>query len=105
MPIRCNMSKFFRILFLEFFWCFHPEQGFPGGSEGKVSASSVGDLGSIPGSGRFSGEGKGNPLLPGKSHGLRSLVGYSPWGCKESDTTERLPFHPEQDSSPNESVA
>ena len=32
-------------------------------------------------------------LLPGKSHGWRSLVGYSPWGCKESDTTERLHFH------------
>ena len=32
-------------------------------------------------------------LLPGKSHGRRSLVGYSPWGCKESDTTERLHFH------------
>ena len=32
-------------------------------------------------------------LLPGKSHGLRSLVGCSPWGCKESDTTERLHFH------------
>ena len=31
-------------------------------------------------------------LLPGKSHGWRSLVGYSPWGRKESDTTERLPF-------------
>ena len=29
-------------------------------------------------------------LLPGESHGGRSLVGYSPWGCKESDTTERL---------------
>ena len=29
-------------------------------------------------------------LLPGESHGRRSLVGYSPWGCKESDTTERL---------------
>ena len=27
-------------------------------------------------------------FLPGKSHGQRSLVGYSPWGCKESDTTE-----------------
>ena len=27
-------------------------------------------------------------LLPGKSHGQRSLVGYSPWGRKESDTTE-----------------
>ena len=27
-------------------------------------------------------------LLPGKSHGWRSMVGYSPWGCKESDTTK-----------------
>jgi len=32
-------------------------------------------------------------LLPGKSHGLRSLVGYSSWGRKESDMTERLHFH------------
>ena len=31
-------------------------------------------------------------LLPGKSHGQRSLVGCSPWGCEESDTTERLHF-------------
>ena len=31
-------------------------------------------------------------LLPGKSHGRRSLVGYSPWGHKESDTTKRLHF-------------
>ena len=31
-------------------------------------------------------------LLPGESHGGRSLVGYSPWGRKESDTTERLHF-------------
>ena len=29
-------------------------------------------------------------FLPGESHGGRSLVGYSPWGCKESDTTKRL---------------
>ena len=29
-------------------------------------------------------------LFPGKSHEWRSMVGYSPWGCKESDTTERL---------------
>ena len=29
-------------------------------------------------------------LLPGKSHGRRSLIDYSPWGCEESDTTERL---------------
>ena len=32
-------------------------------------------------------------LLPGKSHGRRSLVGCSPWGRKESNTTEQLHFH------------
>ena len=32
-------------------------------------------------------------LLPGKSHGRRSLVGCSPWGHEESDRTERLHFH------------
>ena len=32
-------------------------------------------------------------LLPGKSHGWRSLVGCSPWGREELDTTERLHFH------------
>ena len=42
------------------------------------------------------GEGNGTPLqysCPGKSHELRSLVGCSPWGRKESDTTERRHFH------------
>ena len=68
--------------------------GFPGGSDGKAFACNAGDLGLIPGSERSPGEGNGNPtpvLLPGKFHGWRSLVGYSPWGCKESDTTEQ--FH------------
>ena len=40
--------------------------------------------------------GNGNPtpvLLPGESHGQRSLVGCSPWGCEESDKTERVHFH------------
>ena len=32
-------------------------------------------------------------LLPGKSHGWQSLVGCRPWGCQDSDTTERLSFH------------
>ena len=44
----------------------------------------------------FDGEGNGNPLqytCLGKSHGRRSLVGYSPWSRKESDTTEQLHFH------------
>ena len=45
---------------------------------------------------RSPGDGKWQPtpvLLPGKSHGARSLVGCSPWGCEESDMTERLHFH------------
>ena len=69
---------------------------FPGGSDGKASAYNAGDLGSIPGSGRSTGEGDGTPLQHScleKSHGRRSLVGYSPWGRKEWDTTERLHFH------------
>ena len=55
------------------------------------------DPGLIPGLGRSPTQRrKWQPtpvFLPGKSHGLRSLVGYSPWGCKESDTTEQLHFH------------
>ena len=71
---------------------FHTIKGqfFPGGSEVKASASNVGDLGSIPGSGRSPGEGNGNPLQYSyleNLHGQRSLAGYSPWGHKESDTT------------------
>ena len=69
--------------------------GFPGGSDGKVFACNAGDPSSIPGSGRSHGEGNGNPLqfLPGKFHGLRNLIGYSPWGFKESDMTELLHIH------------
>ena len=60
----------------------------------KASAYNAGDLGLIPGSGRFPGEGKGNPLqnfvwkIPWKE----SLADCSPWGRKESDMTERLHF-------------
>ena len=56
-----------------------------------ASAGDVRDTGSIPGSGRSPGEGNGNHspvFLPGESHGQRSMVGYSPWGRKELDTTE-----------------
>ena len=63
--------------------------GFPGGSEVKASAWNVGDPGSIPGSRRALGKGNGNLLQYScSSHGGRSLVGYSPWGRKESDMTE-----------------
>ena len=76
------------------FFSMEDFQDFPGGSEVKASAWNAGDTGSIPGSGRSPGEGNGNPLqfLPGKSHGQRSLAGYSPWGGKESEMTEQLHF-------------
>ena len=62
----------------------------------KPSACNAGDLGSIPWVRKIPWRRKWQPtpiLLPGKSHGWRSLVGYSPWGRKESDMTERLHFH------------
>ena len=69
--------------------------GFPDGSDDKESPCNAGDLGLIPGLGRSPGGGHGNP---GESclenpHGQRNLVGYSPWGHKESNTTERLSTH------------
>ena len=56
----------------------------------NASAYNAGVPGSNPGLGRSSGKGNGNSpvLLPGKSHGRRSVVGYRPWGRKDSDTTE-----------------
>ena len=64
--------------------------GFPHSSGGKESACSTGDPGLIPGSRRSPGEGNGNPLQFSclKNPMDRSLVGSSPWGCKELDTTE-----------------
>ena len=62
--------------------------GFPSGSAGKESTCNAGDLGLIPGLGRFPGEGNGYPL---QYSGLRlPWTVYSPWGHKESDTTEQL---------------
>ena len=52
---------------------------FPGGSDYKEFARNAGDPGSIPGSGR--------------SHGQRSLMGRSPRGHKDTDTTERLTLY------------
>ena len=61
------------------------------GSDDKESPCNAGDLGSIPGLRRSPGEGNGYPVFwPGGFHGQRSLAGYSPWGCKESDTTEQI---------------
>ena len=63
----------------------------PGGSVVKKPPANAEDMSSIPGLGRSPGEGNANPLQYScleNSHGQRSLAGYSPWGHKESDTTE-----------------
>ena len=60
-------------------------------SDDKESPCQAGDLGSNPGSGRSTGERNGNPLQWScleTPQGQRSLAGYSPWGHKESGTTE-----------------
>ena len=87
-----------------YWWLLKPELrlsgDFAGGSEVKGSACNAGDLGSIPEFdpwvGKIPWRRKWQPtpiFLSGESHGRRNLVGYSPWGSKGSDTTERLHFH------------
>ena len=62
-------------------------KGFPDGSDGYESACNAENLGSIP----WRKDWLPTPVfLPGEFHGQRSLVGCSPWGHKESDTTEQL---------------
>ena len=92
-------------------------KGFPGTmiKNPSASAGDEKDSGSILGPGRSSGAGNGNPppvFLPGKSHGQRSLVGYSPWGCKESHRTEQthhththMPKSPSTSSNMQEMLA
>ena len=70
---------------------------FPGGLVAKNSPDNSGDMGSILWSGKIPWRRKwqATPIfLPGKSHGERS---YSPWGHKESDTTEQLNTHVQAD--------
>ena len=69
--------------------------GFPGGSDGKASAYNVGDrIWSLGWEDPLEKKWQPTPvLLPGKSHGWRSVVGYSPWGHKELDMTEWLHYH------------
>ena len=81
------------------FKCMHRKafknMGFPVSSQGKKNLSAMQEMWVQP-------LGREDPLekematpssiLAGESHGQRSLEGYSPWGHKESDTTERLHF-------------
>ena len=56
-----------------------------------ANAGDIREVGLIPGLGRSPGGGHGNPIQyswPENPHGQRSLMGYSPWCCKELDMTE-----------------
>ena len=74
--------------------CTYIYRGFPGGASGKESARQCRRYkrrGFNPCFRKIPWNRKWQPtpvFLPGKSHGQRNLVGYSPWGCKELDTTE-----------------
>ena len=73
-----------------FFPDLNKNYSFPGGSDSKESTCNEGDLGSIPGLGRFHGGGHDNLFQFScleNPHGQRSLVGHSAWGCKELDMT------------------
>ena len=73
--------------------------GLPGGARGEEPPARAGDMrhGFDPWVGKtpWRRARLSTPVfLPGESHGQKSLVGYSPWGCKKSDTTERLSVQP-----------
>ena len=77
--------------------------GFPGGSDGKESACSVKNLPTVQETcvqtwvGKIPWRRKWQPIqvfLPGEFHGQWSLTGYSSYGCKEFDMTERLSLTP-----------
>ena len=88
-PGSCPFLKLGYLSFSYWFGVLYTSSG----SDGKESACNVGDLGLIPGLGRSPGGGHGNPLQYScleKPHGQKGLVGCSPWGCKELDTTEQL---------------
>ena len=72
--------------------------GFPNSLVGKESACNAGDPGSVPGLGRSPGESMAthSSTLAWKIPWMGSLVGYGPWGLKQSDMTKRLHVHFQQ---------
>ena len=85
---RASLHVISRLSLLHFCLCVCLSVGFPGASAGKESACNAGDLGLIPGSGRFPWR---RERLPTPVFWPREFRGLChPWGRKELDTTERL---------------
>ena len=97
---------FWSQLFVSYIHCKHPSLfcdctitmfwGFPGGTSGKESSCQCRQCRLDPWVGNTPWRRKWQHapvFLPGKFHGQRSLAGYCPWGCRESDTTEQLSTH------------
>ena len=95
-PLICPPPpEYVSIQFNQFLWSSHT-LGTSLVAQTVKCLLTMGRPGFNPWVGKISWRRKWQPtpvFLPGKSHGQRNLVGYSPWGCKESDTTERLHFH------------
>ena len=95
-PSICRVP---RLQPLQHHLAYHSGLCFPGGAVVKSPSANAGDArgaGSIPALGRspWTRKWQLTPIfLPGKLHGQRSLVGYSTWGCNESDRTEHTHTH------------
>ena len=91
-------SNFFQFWVAHLFLSLSKWRCFPGSSESKEFTWDMGDLSSIPGVGKIPWRREWQPtpiFLPGESHGQRNLAD-DPWGCIESDTTERWHCLPRQ---------
>ena len=91
--IRVPVALHFTSTFLFLIIVILVDMGFPGDSHGKESTYNAGDPGLIPELGRSPRGGHGNPLKYScleNPHEQKNLASYSPWGHKESDTTEWL---------------
>ena len=90
-----QLASFFSVMTSFLLWA-STHLGFPGDSDGKESACNARDPRFDPWVGKTTWRRAWQPtpvFLPGESHGQRSLVGYSPWGHKESNMTEWLSTH------------
>ena len=88
--IKYLRGSHFLLSIIHLFNKYLTELGFPGGSDSKDSACNAGNPSSIHGWGRSLGERNSNPFQDSGLGNPRSLVDYSPWSYKESDTAERL---------------